>query len=202
MRRCLFPLLPLLLSATGAAGAETLPESLIHCDSRFFSELYIQQSKFKHVAPLTTDSQHHAWFVAPKDRGNTVWFAQPVAVQQLTLSGYYSQQDDLAEMGKYYFWGLVIDQSVEAVIKAMPNVNWKKVNDEYFAVAMIKRPGEQVWQKNETAVSGIAPAKGSVEKLAMLSVRNGKTQLLCSVQGSVTKEVLLPLRPDLIAGKK
>ncbi|MCL2893455.1 hypothetical protein [Brenneria tiliae] len=202
MKRVVFPLALLALSATGAVQAQPLPESLLHCDSRFFSELYAQQNTFIHAAPLATDNQRHAWFVPPKDGGEIVWFARPVRAQNLTLSGYFMRHNDLEEMGKYYFWGLVIDDSPEAVMAAVPDVNWRKADDEYFTNPMIKRPGDHAWQVNAGAASGIAPAKGSVEKLAILSVIDGKTQLLCSVQGSVTDDVLLSLRPDLAGGKK
>ena len=197
-----FVLFALLMLSAASAAAEPLVESLPGCDSQFFSALYAGQAKFKNAAPLVKDGQHHAWFAPPKNNEEIVWFAQPVRLQQLTLSGYFVQQNDLDEMGKYFYWGWVIEESPQAVVAALPQANWQSAGDGYFASAMIKRPGDSAWQVNSTAVSGIAPAKGSVEKLAILSRNKGKTMLLCSVQGSVTDEILLPLRPDLAGGKK
>ncbi|MDG0803428.1 hypothetical protein [Pectobacterium polaris] len=202
MKRVVFPLTFLTLSVMGSVQAESLQESLLHCDNRFFSELYIQQKTFIGSALLKTDNKHHAWFVPPKNGGDVIWFSQPVKSDNLVLSGYFIRQNDLDEMGKYYFWGLIIDGSAAEVAAALSKVNWQKVGDEYFANPMIKRPRDQMWKLNSGAASGIAPAKGSVEKLALLSDSGDKAQLLCSVQGSVTDEILLSLRPDLIGNEK
>lgn len=192
--------LMLALGLVGTAIAETIPESLLRCDSSFFSKLYSQRARFKNVVPLATDKARHAWFV-PEKGSETVWFAHPVRTGELTLSGYWSQKSDLEDMGKYYFWGLIIDESSEVVMATLSDVKWQKAGDEYFTNPMIKQSGSYKWQINTGAASGIAPAKGSIEKLAILDAHNGKSRLLCSVQGSVTGEDLLPLRPDLAGDK-
>ncbi|UVO06460.1 hypothetical protein LW347_10955 [Pectobacterium polonicum] len=202
MKRAVFPLAFLTLSAMGSVQAESLQESLLHCDNRFFSELYAQQKTFSGSALLKIDNKHHAWFVPPKNGGDVIWFSQPVKSDNLVLSGYFVRQNDLDEMGKYYFWGLIIDGSAAEVAAALSKANWQKAGDEYFANPMIKRTGDQMWKLNPGAASGIAPAKGSVEKLALLSDSGDKAQLLCSIQGSVTEDILLPLRPDLIGNEK
>jgi len=202
MKRILLPLALLVLTTATAAQAQSLSDSLLSCDSHFFSELYAQQAKFKHVAPIATDKQKHAWFVPPKDGGNYVWFAQPVRDDKLTISGYYTSYDDFKDMGEYYFWGLIIDESPEIVMAALSTTQWHKAGDEYFSNPMIKRTGEHEWQINAGAASGIAPAKGAAEKITLLNAYNGKTQLFCSVQGSVTNDELLALRPDLQEAKQ
>lgn len=65
---------------------------------------------------------------------------------------------------------------------------------------MIKADKNNAWGKNNQAVSGIAPEKGSTEKLLMLSQSNEGTLLLCSIQGNVTPDMLKLLRPDLAGG--
>ena len=196
----LLPLV-LLVSTMGIAQAESLPGSLMHCDSRFFSELYNQRAAFKQAAPMTTDKAQHAWY-APKDGSEAIWFAHPVNTGQLTISGYWQQKSDLEEMGKYYFWGLIFDESPEAVMQALSQVSWHKNDDVYMTNPMIKLSGTGDWQVNSGAASGIAPAKGSVERLVLLDAFNGKSRLLCSVQGNVTDADLLPLRPDLQGAAK
>ena len=199
MKRLL--LLLLLVSTMGIAQAESLPGSLMHCDSRFFSELYSQRAVFRQAAPMTTDKAQHAWY-APKDGSEATWFAHPVKAGQLTISGYWQQKSDLEEMGQYYFWGLIFDELPEAVMQALSQVSWHKNDDVYMANPMIKLSGTGDWQVNSGAASGIAPAKGSVERLVLLDVFNGKSRLLCSVQGNVTDADLLPLRPDLQGATK
>lgn len=196
MKQIVMPLL-LALGIASAAQAETLPESLLHCDGRFFNELYARQSQLRQVAPMVTDNQHHAWFVPPKNNPGTVWFTQSVAVGALSVIGYTVQTNDLDEMGKYYFWGFVFSNTPESVMAALPAGNWQHTGDIFVSNPLIKNPGNEDWQRNNTAVSGIAPAKGSAEKLAMLSAEGGKTSLLCSLQGGVTQATLASLRPDL-----
>jgi hypothetical protein len=189
-------------SVTTVVQAETLPESLLHCDSRFFSELYAQQGKLKNLAPMVVDNHHHAWFVPPKDNNGTVWFANPIKTGTLSIVGYSLQETDLEVMGKYYYWGLIFNDSIEAVMAALPQASWHKAGEEYFANPQIKYTGDSDWQPNTGAASGIAPAKGSVEKIALLSTSNGRTTLLCSIQGSVTNGILESLRPDLREAQK
>lgn len=188
-----------LLAACGAQ-ATTLTDSLMRCDSTFFSEIQAQKNSLKNTAPLVISGKH-AWFAPQKNGEETTWFTQPVKTQGLTLSGYYLSQSDLEEMGKYYFWGFIIDETPAAVVAAMPQAGWQKTGDTYMASPMIRGPQDKDWVANTTAVSGIAPAKGSIEKLALLEEHNGKTLLTCTVQGAVTDAVLLPLRPDLAGAK-
>ncbi|MGY5955684.1 Lipoprotein [Kosakonia sp. BK9b] len=192
----------LALATTATATAQTLPESLLRCDSQFFSELYAQRAALAHTAPLKTDKQGHAWFVAPKEGEDVVWFTQPLKVQQLTISGYFMRTSDGDELGKFYFWGLVFDQPPQAIVSALPNVKWQQDGNNYIVEPMIKRVGDKAWQHNTGAASGIAPGKNSVEKLAMLETSGDKSQLLCTLQGNVTDEDLLPLRPDLKGNHK
>lgn len=190
------------LSTTGIARAQSLTDSLIHCDSLFFSELYHQRNRLKKTASVVTDSAQHAWFISPKNGNGIVWFTEPLKIDRLSALGYFLQENDLGEMGKYYYWGLIFDNSPEAVIATLPEANWHKEGDEFSTNAMIKRPDDNEWKVNVGAAGGIAPAKGSIEKVALLSVSKGKTKLLCTVQGSVNKEILGSLRPDLREEKK
>lgn len=190
------------LSATGMANAHSLTDSLIHCDSRFFSELYHQRDKLKKTAPVMADSAHHAWFVSPEKGNGTVWFTEPLKIDRLSALGYFLQENDLGEMGRYYYWGLIFDNSPQAVMAALPDASWHQEGDEFSTNALIKRPEDNDWKINVGAAGGIAPAKDSIEKVALLSVVKGKTRLLCTVQGSVNKEILGSLRPDLRAEKK
>lgn len=179
--------------------ADTLTQSLTRCDATFFSEIYHQRAKLSRVAPLTVDKHLQAWFKAPVDGNGTIWFAQPLHELNLTLSGYFLQTSDLNEInyGKYYYWGLIFKESPEEVMSRLDHSTWIKTGDEYISQAMIKADANSAWEKNAQAVSGIAPAKESAEKLLMISKGKEGTLLLCSVQGNVTPDILTTLRPDL-----
>lgn len=188
-----------LLSTAITAQASNLTDSLLNCDSQFFTTLYQQKSHLQRQAPLVTDSQQHAWFRVPAGKIETVWFGQPLREHQLTLAGYYQQFSDLsaASLGHYYYWGFIINETPQAVMQQLGHLAWQKAGDDYIARPMIKRPGGESWEQNDSAVSGIAPAKGSVERLILLSQSEGHSRLLCSVQGQVTPDLLNTLRPDL-----
>lgn len=183
-----------------AAGA-SLPEQLISCDAHFFSTLYAQRQALKNTLPLKQDKHHHAWFVRASENNDISWFTQPITSGKLTLTGWFQRESDLGEMGKYYFWGFVTEQSPAQVIAAMPQTDWKKSGEDYVYQPMIMRVGDKAWKNNANEASGIAPAKDSAEKLAMLGKSEGKTTLLCSVQGNVSGELLNALRPDLAGNK-
>lgn len=195
----------IMLGMTGVTlplHANTLVQSLTRCDNTFFSEIYHQRAKLSRVAPLTVDKHSQAWFKAPIDGNGTIWFAQPLHELNLTLSGYYLQTSNLNEInyGKYYYWGLVFKESQEEVMSRLDHLAWSKAGDDYITQTMIKADANSAWEKNAQAVSGIAPAKDSTEKLLMLSKGKEGTLLLCSVQGNVTPDMLTTLRPDLSGG--
>ncbi|MFJ5160023.1 hypothetical protein ACIP6T_12685 [Pantoea sp. NPDC088449] len=182
--------------------ANTLTQSLTRCDTAFFSEIYHQRAKLSRVAPLTVDKHFQAWFKAPVDGNGTIWFTQSLQELNLKIAGYFLQTSNLDEIsyGKYYYWGLVFKESPEEVMSRLDHLTWSKAGDDYISQAMIKADANSVWEKNAQAVSGIAPAKESAEKLLMLSKGKEGTLLLCSVQGNVTPDMLTTLRPDLSGG--
>ncbi|MFW7214189.1 hypothetical protein [Enterobacter sp. BNK-22] len=188
--------------ATPAVHASTLTQTLTRCDSTFFNEIYHQRAKLSRVAPLTLNKHSQAWFKAPEDGNRTIWFAQPQHELNLTVSGYYLQTSNLDEInyGKYYYWGLIFKESQEEVMSRLDHLSWKKAGDDYVSQTMIKINPNSEWEDNAQAVTGIAPAKESTEKLLMLSKGKDGTLLLCTVQGNVTPDMLTTLRPDLSAG--
>lgn len=195
------PLLLLAFSSITSAAAETLSDSLLHCDSRFFHQLKTQRAELKNSAPLQ-QNKDIAWFIPNKKGENITWFSQPVQMQNMNVIGYFEQYSDLKELGKYYYWGFVMDRPAAAVVAAMPQVTWKKSGDDYIANPEIKLQGNHDWQDNSTAVSGIAPATDSTEKLAILSDDGaGKSHMLCSIQGNITDEMLYLVRPDMAERK-
>lgn len=158
---CTFGLILGMTGITTSVQANTLTQSLTRCDASFFSEIYHQRTSISRVAPLAFDQQHHAWFKASPEGDSKVWFAQPLHELNLTLTGYHLQTSDLSEInyGKYYYWGLIIKESPEAVMSALNQLSWNKAGDDYIAQAMIKADNNSAWGKNNQAVSGIAPEK-------------------------------------------
>lgn len=185
--------------AVASAQASTLTESLSRCDASFFQEIYHQKNKLNVLAPLTIGEHHLAWFKSPANANDRIWFTQPLEELNLTISGYYLQTSDLEEIndGKFYYWGMILQNSPQEVMNALNHLKWVKAGDEAITQAMIKEGPDSGWKINDQAVSGIAPAKESTEKLLMLSKDKNGSLLLCSIQGYVTPDMLAEFRPDL-----
>ncbi|GFM88857.1 hypothetical protein PSCICO_42560 [Pseudomonas cichorii] len=189
---------------SGNALASGLSESLVSCEPSFFKHLYSQRADLGKTVKLARNDEHGlAWLPVP-DRSNFDTAFQhftPVVVDQgLRLTSYYDRVMDLGEQGTYYFWGFEIDASREQVMAKLPNAQWQEAGEYFISRPRIKANANSAWQDNLAAASGIAPAAGSAEKLLMLSVEDGKTRLLCTLQGSVDERLLQQERPDMAQG--
>jgi len=182
------------------AGASTLTQALLACEPVFFHELDQHRDALEPVVALGHDSQI-AWIAVPdrsaEDRAST-FFSRPVADGPLHLSGFFDHYSHLGAAGSYYYWGFYINESLEQIMATTPQAHWVHSGTEYASNPLIKFSSREPWQANATAVSGIAPARGSIEKLVLLEQRKGRSLLTCSVQGSVDGVVMDEERPDLV----
>ena len=196
------PLMALLLSlCAGHSLAANLSDSLTQCQPAFFKTLYEQRGELGRVVKLAQDEQRGLAWVPVADRRKTEtalqYFSKPLDDKGLRLTAYYDRVFDLGEQGTYYFWGFEVDASREAVMAALPQAGWQEAGEYFISRPQIKLNAESPWQDNPAAASGIAPAPGSAEKILMLSIEDGKTRLLCSLQGSVDARLLHQERPDM-----
>ncbi|WP_193015607.1 hypothetical protein [Proteus sp. FME41] len=192
-----FIALLLLSFVFSTASAESITKSLIHCDSEFFNQLYQQKEVLNSLSDMAENSQNQAWFMTDKDKSESnIYFKKAIHVDGLSLVGYTTRYFDLEKMGKFYFWGFIIDNKPDEVVKKLNHVKWKQNQDEYSYNALIKID-DQAWQDNTVAVSGIAPNSNSIEKVALLSSENGKSVLMCTLQGNISSAVLENIRPDM-----
>ncbi|MEE1924734.1 hypothetical protein V0R50_23205 [Pseudomonas sp. 148P] len=191
---------------SGNALATGLSESLVSCEPSFFKNLYAQRAELAKTVKLARDDQHGVAWLPVQDRREFdsafQHFTPAVDDQGLRLTSYYDRVMDLGKQGIYYFWGFEIDASREQVMARLPEANWQEAGEYFISRPRIKLDANSAWQDNLAAASGIAPAAGSAEKLLMLSVEDGKTRLLCSLQGSVDAHLLQQERPDVAQGAK
>ncbi|WP_434525988.1 hypothetical protein [Photorhabdus asymbiotica] len=189
-------------TSVNTVGAATLTDSLLQCDPQFFQALYQHRAALSKVVNVEHDNKGNAWIPVKDKEVRIAFFTQPIHDKKLTLSGYYEQFDDLDKLGKYYFWGFLINEPMEAVVAATPKIHWQHSGDLYIANPQIKLKQDEPWQPNPSTTDGIAPMVGSAEKLLMLSSRNGKSILHCSIQGSIDQALLYQERPDIAAGNQ
>jgi hypothetical protein len=189
---------------SGNALASGLSESLVSCEPSFFQYLHSQHADLGKTVKLARNDQRGlAWPPVPNRRNfDTAFqhFTPAVDDQGLRLTSYYDRVMDLGAQGTYYFWGFEIDASREQVMAKLPHAQWQEAGEYFISRPRIKAGANSAWQDNLAAASGIAPAAGSAEKLLMLSIEDGKTRLLCSLQGSVDERLLQQERPDIAQG--
>ncbi|RBJ86044.1 hypothetical protein C3L29_003015 [Pseudomonas sp. MWU12-2534b] len=188
----------------GTAQAASLSESLLDCQPGFFKALYQQRGELGQVVKLAENQRQGIAWVPVADRLNNYSasqvFSRPLNDGGLRLTGYYDRQFDLGEQGSFHFWGFEVDASRAAVMAALPQADWQEAGEYFISRPQIKLNAAAPWQDNPAAASGIAPAPGSAEKILMLSEEDGKTRLLCSLQGTIDQALFDQERPDLAQG--
>ncbi|NBF09002.1 hypothetical protein [Pseudomonas sp. Fl4BN1] len=187
-----------------SSQATSLSESLLECQPGFFKALYQQRAELGQVVKLAENQRQGIAWIPVVERRNSATaltvFSRPLLDQGLLLTAYYDRQFDLGEQGIFHFWGFEIDASRKAVMAALPQAGWQEAGEYFISRPQIKANAAAPWQDNPAAASGIAPAPGSAEKILMLSDEDGKTRLLCSLQGSIEQPLLHQERPDLAQG--
>ncbi|OCG21699.1 hypothetical protein A9G22_06120 [Gilliamella sp. App2-1] len=190
------------------ASADKLPliDSLTLCTSDFFRNIYNNKDELEKYTHIKLFNQNQA-YIPVENRSdiakNYVYFKTPMTYKNLTITGYYDNAMDLGKIGKYYFWGFIIDNDINQIKEALNFIDWKNMEDNllYIGNPMIRNIDDniQVWHKNTGTVVGVKtiPAPDTTEKLLLLETGSNMNLLICSIQGFVTAELLRQERPDI-----
>lgn len=190
------------------ASADKLPliDSLTLCTPNFFKNIYTNKEELEKHTNIKLINQNQA-YISVENRTNTdknyVYFKTPITYKDLTITGYYDSAMDLGKMGKYYFWGFIIDNDINQIKNTLNFVDWKNMEDNllYIGNPMIRSINDdiQVWHKNTGTVVGVKtiPAPETTEKLLLLEKGPNMNLLVCSIQGIVTPTLLKQERPDI-----
>ncbi|MWN06495.1 hypothetical protein [Gilliamella sp. Pas-s95] len=190
------------------ASAEKLPliDSLTLCTPSFFKDVYANKEELEKYTNIKVFNQNQAYIPVENrtnlDR-NYVYFKTPMAYKNLTITGYYDSAMDLGKIGKYYFWGFIVDNDINQIKETLKEINWKNMEENllYIGNPMIRSINDdtQVWHKNTGTVVGVKtiPAPDTTEKLLLLEKGPNMTLLICSIQGVVTPQLLKQERPDI-----
>lgn len=195
------------LPASAQIAEQTLRE-FTACNSSFFRAL-AQDAAASQAWPTLERKGEIAW-IKVKDRksapDNQLDFATPVTVGGLKLLGYFDEISDLQELGRYYYWGFIVEGSVGEVIdKLRPmtvNASRLRPAGPDYARTEVKI-GSSDWIAFNTG-SGSVPRKNTIERAFIVEGMENNaqaTRVSCSLQGAVTAMVIMSERPDL-AGEK
>lgn len=196
----------LLSSFVASADKPPLLESLASCNPNFFKQLYENKDELIKHAEIKIFDKDQSYIPVP-NRGdstkNYVYFSTPIMYKDLVIKGYYDSAMDLHKIGKYYFWGFIIDNDIQQIKNTLNFLDWKEMEDNllYIANPMIRHISDdiQTWHHNTGTVVGVKtiPAPDTTEKLLLLEKSENMTLLICSIQGVVTPELLKQERPDI-----
>lgn len=192
--------------STASADNLSLIEALTSCNPDFFKYVYEYKNDLKSHTNVEIFNQNQA-YIPVENRSDTtknfVYFRSPITYKNLKIIGYYDSAMDLKKMGKYYFWGFIIENDINQIRNSLDFLEWKNMEDNllYIANPMIRSVNDdiQVWHKNTGTVVGVKtiPAPNTTEKLLLLEKGDNMQLLICSIQGIVTNNLLRQERPDI-----
>jgi hypothetical protein len=122
----------LLLPATSHAddtAVEQTFRAFSQCDAAFFASLHTHAATWQNHAPLKQE-KNISW-ISVRNRALPSASPQPLLdapqVGGLTLLSYFDTFDDLAELGRYLFWGFIVDGPKEQVARGLrPYIAWQE----------------------------------------------------------------------------
>ena len=189
-------------------SSDDLIRQLSSCDAKFFRAVKDNDSSLQSVAPLAYRGDIAFWKVADRkiDEKSVVMFSVPID-GKIRLIGYTDDIVDLESMGVYYSWGFLASgtpESIAKVIKPMieDGSRLRKDGEAYVRSEILYTTNAgSTWEKNNNLASGSVPKKGTVERVLLLEDAGDKypglTRINCSLQGSVTPQLLATERPDI-----
>ncbi|UNM18134.1 hypothetical protein K0P33_21650 [Pseudomonas sp. ArH3a] len=193
--------LPSLAHADDAALTDTL-KAFTRCDASFFSSLNTHRDAWQAYAPLKQE-KNFTW-IAVKNRADRKADQVPVSappIAGLKLLSYADEVADLGPLGRYYYWGFIVDGGVDEVAQRLAPLleqpgSLQKGDKEYTRSELKVGNG---WQSIKPQ-PGKAPGTRQVERVLIVEPQGKQgtqSRVSCSVQGGVNAGLLALLRPDI-----
>ncbi|MFT7771883.1 hypothetical protein [Roseateles sp.] len=205
MRRLLCSLA--LAGAAKAASAQGgLMAGLSRCDAGFF-QLLAEQTQALRPQGEVRPRAAAATFIVPsltQEGQRRLMFGQPLQLHGLTVVGYLDELTPIPG-GVDVSWGFLVRGKPADIAAALKGIIWDgrrlrhEAEGDYFVRSEIWRHEQPAagWAK-EATVNG-PPKRATVERVFMIEAYEdepGLARAACSLQGDVTREMLLQLRPD------
>lgn len=212
--KIIFTFLTLLCSFTAIANEKNnninqLITSFVECNEKFFSEISHYKYELSTYTPINDINQQLA-YIPVTDRSKNGYnyhvFSKPITYKSILLTGYYDSALSLGKFGDYYFWGFIVDNSLDEIKSSLDFLSWSEMEKDslYTANSKIRfsDDGLDVWHDKTNIIAGVKtmPALGTTEKLLLLEKSPEMTLLVCSIQGFFPPELLQTIRPDIILG--
>lgn len=201
-------LLSCALSALAEPSSENLIKQLSACNATFFRAMKQESSILETRGALEQKGDIAYWKVPDRkvDENSVLIFSTPID-GNVKLIGYFDDIVNLESMGLYYSWGFLAKGSPESIAKIVKPIiidgNRMRRDGDVFVRSEIRDTaainGE--WIKNDGLTSGTIPKNNTVERVFLLEEAGegypGVTRITCSLQGSVSPQLLATERPDI-----
>ncbi|WP_392560156.1 hypothetical protein [Orbus mooreae] len=182
---------------------QSVIDAFTNCDSGFFYQLKNNASDFEDITDLVLKEQ--IAYIPVKDiasnEGNTHYFMQPIEYRGLTIIGYQNIYIETSYLGKYYYWGFIINGSIDDVKQSLNQLSWQKYNITSYVTntQLYDRQQKNVgWRQNPYVIDGVVPRLFTIEKSLYLEpINENQIHLVCSLQGDIDKPLLYTMRPDM-----
>lgn len=188
------------------ADNRSIVESLTSCNPDFFNSIYTNKEELQKLANVTVFNKNQAYIPVENrtdNEKNYVYFKKSFNYKNLKVVGYYDSAMDLGRIGKYFFWGFIIENDITQIKTTLDFLEWKDMEDNllYIANPMIRHINDdiKVWKNNTGTFVGVktVPAPETTEKLLLIEKGTNMNLLICSIQGVVSAELLKQERPDI-----
>lgn len=179
--------------------AESLSHQLIKCDSSVFEELLQREDILTTASRENLRQTLNTWAtstISPRTLLR-IPFKKPIHDGSLSFTALTLYTDEATNIDdQFYYWGLETGNNIDQVVHAMADIPWKQDSTMYMYNAQIKRIHDTEWRPNTAAIGGVAPARNTVEKAALIepSFANSRVANLdCSIQGTATQKERAPI---------
>jgi hypothetical protein len=184
-----------------------LLSDLTRCDRTFFETLKRERDTFAAVLRFS-NAPTVAFFRVP-DRSDPerslLRFSAPIKVGAVEVVGYFDEVMGFGHDGLALSWGFLVAAPIADVVSATEPHIWDVKRLRKDNTVHVR---SEIWDHSKAAngwVSAIAvadkaPAVGTVERVLLIEPfgdNKSLTRFGCSLQGSVTPEMLRSERPDL-----
>jgi len=205
----------LTISCLTCVAAEAPPEDVIladlsRCDATFFRTLKNKSQLIAGVLQYET-SGNYAHFKVPNrfaDEESTSKLTPSVKIGSFEAVAYFDELWSMNAGGRFVAWGFVLNAKPEDVMRTLRPLIWDNQRVAAHGPAFVRSElwenskNELGWQKVQTE-SG-EPKPGTVERVLLIEPYErtpGQTRIGCSIQGSISREMIETIRPDLPLGK-
>ncbi|XHO07850.1 hypothetical protein ACEQUB_p01097 (plasmid) [Ralstonia syzygii] len=189
-----------------AEPAGTLVGALSSCQKEFFAAIGAKREALSALATVKQRAGGVAFIAVPdrdKEDASAVRFSAPYQDAGVPLIAYFDEVRDIGALGKYYAWGFIVpgklDDIAKQVTARIAESKRLRSTEGVYVRSDLWKDGH--WQADDQLAGDAPPAPGTVERVLLIEDAEptfpGAVRIGCSLQGSVTAEMLASERPDL-----